>query len=57
MVLLVPAETPRRTWRYRLDSIIVWGNRPVILLIRRILWIITAGWCAVPKAARPVCGE
>lgn len=44
MVLLVPAETPRRTWRYRLDSIIVWGNRPVILLIRRILWIITAGW-------------
>jgi hypothetical protein len=51
MVLLVPAETPRRTWRYRLDSIIVWGNRPVILLIRRILWIITAGWCAVPDAA------
>jgi uncharacterized membrane protein YccF (DUF307 family) len=44
MVMLVPEETPKRTWRYRLDAVIVWGNRQPVLLIRRVVWIVTAGW-------------
>lgn len=27
-----------------IDRLVVWGNKEPILLIRRILWIVTAGW-------------
>lgn len=39
---LVPEDD--KDLRYRYHQILVWGNRQPWLIIRRILWIVTAGW-------------
>lgn len=42
---LVPEDD--KDMRYRYHQILVWGNRQPWLIIRRILWIVTAGGCTV----------
>lgn len=44
MVLLVPAERPPVSWRYRWQSFCCWCNREPQLTVRRVVWIVTAGW-------------